>query len=52
MTFNLGIIGYQLITGQKATKAENEEEYLTQIKELGEEAEKKLLRITKDEKLS
>jgi hypothetical protein len=51
LIFNLGIICYYLLTGSKRPELVNEDEYLNYAADLELNAEKRIVKITKEKKL-
>ena len=52
IVFNLRIMAYKLLTGIKTQRPENEDDYLAMIHEISENAEKRVLKATKDKQLA
>lgn len=52
IVFNLGIMAYKLLTGIKTQQPENEDDYLAMVHEISENAEKRVLKATKDKQLA
>lgn len=51
LTFNLGLICYYLLTGSKKPELNNQDEYLDYVAELEQNAEKRIVKITKEKVL-